>query len=63
MCYDAKKHEIRDFEQARILDPAMVVKSSLKYGAGLASMLLTAECAVVEDDYNFVQRVHEEIKL
>lgn len=45
------------------MDPAKVVKTALRYGAGLASMLLTAECAVVEEDYNFTKRIHDQINI
>lgn len=45
------------------MDPVKVVKSSLRYGAGLASIMLTAECAVVDEEYDFVRRVHEQIRI
>lgn len=45
------------------MDPTKVVKSALRYGAGLASILLTAECAVVDEKYDFVKRVHEQFRL
>lgn len=48
---------------AGIVDPVKVVKSSLRYGAGLASIMLTAECAVVDEEYDFVRRVHEQIRI
>jgi hypothetical protein len=46
-----------------VVDPVKVVKSALRYGAGLASILLTAECAIVDEKYDFVNRVHEHIRL
>jgi len=49
--------------EAGIVDPLKVVKSSLRYGSGLASILLTADCAVVDEEYDFVTRVHEQIRL
>ena len=50
-------------KEAGVVDPVKVVKSALRYGAGLASILLTAECAIVEEKYNFVARFHEQIRL
>lgn len=63
--YDARKQKICDdlIEEAGIVDPLKVVKSSLRYGSGLASILLTADCAVVDEEYDFVTRVHEQIRL
>ena len=49
--------------ERKIIDPVKVVKNALRYGAGLASILLTAECAIVEDNYNFNRRVHDQIIL
>ena len=59
--FDASKHKVSLdlIKEAGIVDPVKVVKSALRYGAGLASILLTAECAVVEERYDFVNRVHE----
>ena len=59
MGYDGRTKSITNLLDKNIIDPAKVVKHALRYGAGLASILLTAECAVVEDEYNFGQRVHE----
>lgn len=63
--YDARKKIIvMDLVgEAGVVDPVKVVKCALRYGAGLASILLTAECAVVDEKYDFVHRVHESIKL
>lgn len=44
------------------MDPTKVVKNSLRYASGLASILLTAEVAVI-DDYSKNIRIHEEIKI
>ena len=49
MGYDARKKEICNLVERQIMDPTKVVKSALRYGAGLASILLTAECAIVEE--------------
>jgi chaperonin GroEL len=49
MGYDARSKEICDLVSRGIIDPVKVVKSALKYGAGLASIMLTAECSVVEE--------------
>lgn len=63
--YDARKKLIVSdmLMDSGVVDPVKVVKSALRYGAGLASILLTADCAVVDEEYNFVQRVHEQFKL
>ncbi len=37
-----------------IVDPVKVVKHALRYGAGLASILLTAECSIVQDNYDYI---------
>jgi len=55
--YNARTKKIEKLET--IVDPVKVVKSSLRYGAGLASILLTAECAVIDEEYDFFKRVHE----
>jgi chaperonin GroEL (HSP60 family) len=59
--FDAKNHTVSLdlMREAGVVDPVKVVKSALRYGAGLASILLTADCAVVEENYNFAKRVHE----
>ena len=59
--FDASKNQVSLdlIKEAGIVDPVKVVKSALRYGAGLASILLTAECGVVEERYDFVKRVHE----
>jgi chaperonin GroEL (HSP60 family) len=51
--------------ERKIVDPTKVVKNALRYGAGLASILLTADIAVVEDNEMPKRRlrVHEQIKL
>ena len=62
--YDARSHQIHlDMISQGIVDPVKVVKSSLRYGAGLASIMLTAECAIVDEEYDFVKRVHEQIRI
>ena len=63
--YDARMKQICQdlIAEAGIVDPLKVVKSSLRYGSGLASILLTADCAVVDEEYDFVTRVHEQIRL
>jgi chaperonin GroEL len=63
--YDARKKLISAdlISECGVVDPLKVVKSSLRYGSGLASILLTADCAVVDEKYDFVTRVHEQIRL
>jgi chaperonin GroEL (HSP60 family) len=62
--YDARTKSLHeDLFSLCIVDPVKVVKSSLRYGAGLASIMLTAECAVVDEEYDFVRRVHEQIRI
>eukprot|EP00347_Sterkiella_histriomuscorum_P020379 403338030 len=50
--YDGKSKEITNLLDKNIIDPAKVVKCALRYGAGLASILLTAECAVLFSKYS-----------
>lgn len=51
-------------QEANIYDPTKVVKSALRYATGLASILLTAEAAIIEEDgFMRHRRVHEQIKL
>ena len=54
MGYDARKKEICNLRERGVVDPVKVVKHALRYGAGLASILLTAECSVVQDNYDYV---------
>jgi chaperonin GroEL len=63
--YDARNKRISHdlINECGVVDPTKVVKSALRYGAGLASILLTAECAVVDEKYDFVSRFHEHIKI
>jgi chaperonin GroEL (HSP60 family) len=63
--YDARRKVIVEdlVSESGVVDPVKVVKSALRYGAGLASILLTAECAIVDEKYDFVNRVHEHIRL
>jgi chaperonin GroEL (HSP60 family) len=45
------------------MDPVKVVKTALRYGSGLASILLTAEASIVEDDFDEIRNIHQQIKL
>ncbi|KAG7798449.1 hypothetical protein KL944_004591 [Ogataea haglerorum] len=46
--YDSSKGEFVDMIQAGIIDPFKVVKSGLVDAAGVASLLATTECAIVD---------------
>lgn len=46
--YDAMKEEYTDMMKAGIVDPTKVVKTALVDAAGVASLLITAECVVTE---------------
>ena len=61
MGYDGKDKQLCNLLERNIIDPAKVVKSSLRYGAGVASILLTAECAIVQDEQQLRRgvRIHE----
>ncbi|CDW87350.1 molecular chaperone [Stylonychia lemnae] len=61
--YDAREKKINNLIEKQVIDPKKVVKSALRFGAGLASILLTAECAIVEEKYNFNKRIHDQITL
>ncbi len=53
--YDARSGTLQqDLISIGLVDPTKVVKSSLRYGVGLASIMLTADCAVVDEEYNFM---------
>ena len=45
-----------------VIDPVLVVKNSLLYGASIASILLTADCAVLHENGSPVKQ-HEELVL
>jgi chaperonin GroEL (HSP60 family) len=63
--FDVLKRRISPnmIEETGVVDPVKVVKSALRYGAGLASILLTAECAVLDEKYDFVSRIHDQIRI
>lgn len=46
--YDAREGEFTDMIAAGIVDPTKVVKQALKDASSVASLLTTAECAIVE---------------
>ncbi|CAF5090674.1 unnamed protein product, partial [Rotaria magnacalcarata] len=46
--YDAQRDEFVDMIKAGIIDPTKVVRSALQDASGVASLLTTAECVVVE---------------
>ena len=54
--------EATDLVAAGVIDPLLVVKNSFQYGASLASIVLTADCAVLQ---NAGERhiEHEEFKI
>ena len=39
---------VEDLVNKGIIDPVLVVKNSLLYGASIASILLTADCAILQ---------------
>lgn len=40
---------VEDLIAKGVIDPVLVVKNSLLYGASIASILLTADCAVLHE--------------
>jgi chaperonin GroEL (HSP60 family) len=48
MIYDARTKTIRPFKDSGIIDANKVVKNSLIYGSSIASILLSANCAVLQ---------------
>mgnify|MGYP000952611986 CR=1 FL=1 len=44
---NSEAHEVEDLVAVGVIDPVLVVKNSLLYGASIASILLTADCAVL----------------
>lgn len=63
MGFDAKRKCIVNLIESNIIDPVKVVKSALRYGSGLASILLTAEAAIIDEDMFSKVRIHEQIKI
>ena len=57
--------KVEDMVSKGIIDPVLVVKNSLRYGASLASILLTADCAVLHDDSGGAKMIveHEELHI
>ena len=54
--------QVEDLVAKGVIDPVLVVKNSLLYGASIASILLTADCAILEQP--FVHRhQHEDIRV
>ena len=49
MGYDAKSKRVTDMLKQNIIDPVKNVKAALRYGGGVASILLTAEVGVIEE--------------
>jgi chaperonin GroEL len=47
--YDAKNGKYVDMFEAGIIDPAKVTKSSVMYGASVATMLITTEAVVADE--------------
>lgn len=56
-----EKHVVEDLVTKGVIDPVLVVKNSMLYGASIASILLTADCAVLQDDGRIHE--HEELRL
>lgn len=59
---------VEDLVKKGIIDPVLVVKNSLLYGASIASILLTADCAILQVPEQVGGRVaaiheHEELRL
>ena len=57
-------YQIEDLVEKGVIDPVHVVKNSLMYGASIASILLTADCAILhkpEDGKRIVE--HEELHI
>lgn len=61
--YNAKEKSISNLVEQQIMDPTKVVKTALRYGAGLASILLTAEACVIENEFDEVRHVHQQINI
>nr|WOA02402.1 60 kDa chaperonin [Gloiopeltis furcata] len=48
--YDANQGVLTDMYQAGIIDPAKVTRSALQNAASIASMVLTTECIIIENE-------------
>ena len=48
--YNAAKGYVTDLIDDGIIDPTNVVKNSLIYGSSIASIILSADCAVLHHD-------------
>ena len=50
--YDAAKNQFVDMYEVGIVDPAKVTRSALQNATSIASMILTTECIIVDQDEN-----------
>jgi len=58
----SEEFEVKDLVTSGVIDPLLVVKNSLLYGSSIASILLTADCAVLQlPGERYIE--HEEFKL
>ena len=51
--YDAAKNKFENMYEAGVVDPAKVTRSGLQNATSIASMILTTECIIVDDDSSF----------
>ena len=61
--YNSRTNKFENLFDAGVMDPFISVKNSLLNGAGVASLLLTTETVVVNEDLNQKVRVHDELNI
>lgn len=62
MWFDASTSEVIEYKNAKIIDPAMVLISSVTNAISIASILLTTECGIVEIEENQkIDKIEEDL--
>ena len=57
--FDARNKQLCDIGEAGVIDPTKVIRNSLIYGSAIASILLSADCAVIPDPFRVLQEQEE----
>jgi len=59
--WNADTEKFEDLIKSGIIDPVKVPKTALKNAASIGGLMLTIECAIVEEDLSIAERVIEEL--
>ena len=54
-----EKLQVENLVAKGVIDPVLVVKNSLLYGSSIASILLTADCAILQEPDRRQSPIHE----